>query len=58
VRAGDYISVGDAANDVPRRIISTTYTHRDRTLTADLDNTPQKLDAILERVGVNFVGVL
>jgi hypothetical protein len=58
VRAGDYISVGDAANDVPRRIISTTYTHRDRTLTADLDNTPQKLDAILERIGVNFVGVL
>jgi hypothetical protein len=58
VRAGDYISVGDAANDVPRRIISTNYTHRDRTLTADLDNTPQKLDAILERIGVNFVGVL
>jgi hypothetical protein len=37
---------------VQRKIISTSYSHASRQITLELDNTPAKLSAILERVGV------
>jgi hypothetical protein len=58
VRAGDYIRLADRPNDAIRRIIETSYDHDQRRLTASLDNTVFRLDALLERIGIGLVGVL
>lgn len=58
VRAGDYIQVSDFPADVPRKIISTNYAHDTRTMTCDLENTVFRLDAILERLAADLVGVM
>jgi hypothetical protein len=58
VRAGDWVRISDHPTDVPRKIIETNYDAPTDTLTCSLDNTSQKLDAILERLGVSLMGVL
>lgn len=58
VRAGDWIRIADHPTDVPRKIIEATYAADTETVSLSLDNTSQKLDAILERLGVSLTGVL
>lgn len=58
VRAGDWIVVTDRTDDVVRQITDTTYDHESRTLTATIGGTPQRLDAIMERIGIFYRGLL
>jgi hypothetical protein len=58
VRAGDYVSISDHPATVARRIIETRYTHGSRSITLSLDNTNFKLESILERLGVQLMGVI
>jgi hypothetical protein len=55
VRAGDWVRVTDLNGEnatVQRKIISTTYTHSSRQIVCELDNTPSKMSAIVERVAI------
>lgn len=56
IRAGDSILIEDRVGDTPRRIIETSYRHADRSISLSCDNTSAKVDAILERLGVNLIG--
>jgi hypothetical protein len=55
---GHYVRVADHPVDVPRKIIEAQYTHDSEVATCSLDNTSQKLDAIMERYGVRLMGVI
>jgi hypothetical protein len=53
VRAGDYIRISDRAGDAPRKIVTTSYDHSSRTLTATVGQGPlYRLDGLLQRVAV------
>jgi len=56
MRAGDSATVVDGDN-IERRIIETTYDHDSRTASCNLDATPHKVEALMERMGVSLVGV-
>lgn len=58
VRAGDGVVVPDRTDDLPRRIIQTSYNRGNDTNTLTVGNTEFKLDALLERIGISLVGVL
>jgi hypothetical protein len=58
VRAGDGVVVTDLLDDEPRRIIETRYNRGSDTVSCSVGNTDFKLDSILERIGVNLIGVL
>lgn len=57
MRAGDSAIVTDGDN-VERRIIETNYEHDSRTVTCNMDSTPHKVDALMERMGVVLVGIV
>lgn len=47
VRAGDTITFTDARDPSPRRIVSTSYTHQNKTNAVQLDQPPDTMSAIL-----------
>lgn len=57
MRAGDSAIVTDGDN-VERRIIETNYDHDSLTLIANMDSTPHKQEALMERMGVVLEGVI
>jgi hypothetical protein len=52
VRAGDYITFTDAHDTTPRRIVSTSYDDTQKANTLQLDQPPDALDALLQRMSV------
>lgn len=52
VRAGDYISFVDANDTSYRRIVSTSYSHDDKTNSITIDTPPDTMQAILSRLQV------
>lgn len=56
MRAGDSAIVTDGDN-IERGIIETSYDHDSRTCTCNLDATPHKVEALMERMGLVLVGV-
>jgi hypothetical protein len=55
MRAGDSAIVTDG-DGIERRIIETSYDNDSQQLTANLDSTPHKTDALMERMGLALVG--
>jgi len=53
VRAGDTIEVTDLPDTLARRIVTTSYNHQARSLTASIDQTPARLSTLLARLGWN-----
>jgi hypothetical protein len=58
MRAGHWVQIVDHPIDIPRKIIETNYDAATQTNTCTLDNTSQKAEAILERLGVSLIGVI
>lgn len=53
VRAGDYLQITDKIGDEPRKIVQTSYSHADRSVTCTVANGPlYRADALLARVAV------
>lgn len=57
MRAGDTVSYVDAAHTNPRRIVKTDYDDHTKTCTVQLDQPPDQMTALLERLSVVLVGV-
>jgi hypothetical protein len=57
MRAGDSAIVTDG-DAIERRIIETVYSHDSRQLTANMDSTPHKVEALMERMGIVLVGIV
>jgi hypothetical protein len=55
VRAGDTLTVVDASNPSPRRIVRAEHSDAERACTVDLDAPPDGLAALLERLQVVLV---
>jgi hypothetical protein len=55
MRAGDSAIVTDGDN-IERRIIETNYDHDTRTVTCNMDTPPNKVEALMERMGIALVG--
>lgn len=55
MRAGDSAIVTDG-DGIERRIIETSYDNDSETCTCNLDSTPSKVDALMERMGIALVG--
>jgi hypothetical protein len=53
VRSGDWIRLSDHPADVPRRIIQTSYTEDARQCRVSVGNEVAKVDALLERLGID-----
>lgn len=57
VRAGDYAIVEDDPRDqTARKIVNTTYSHRDRTMQCDLEYEAFRIDALIEQLGAEVYG--
>ena len=56
VRAGDTIRFVDAADPSPRRIVSTSYDNSSRVNALQLEQPPETMTAILERLSVGLIG--
>lgn len=57
IRAGDFVRVEDHPADVPRKIITTDYDHASRTNTLTVGNTSHKLDAVIQLLQAQLVGL-
>lgn len=58
MRAGDWLQLTDSETpELRRRIIGTRYSHSTRSITCDLDNRPFTLDALLEVLQADLVGI-
>jgi hypothetical protein len=55
VRAGDYISFVDAADSSYRRVVRASYDDPSKTCAIDLDQPPEAMAALLERLSVALV---
>jgi hypothetical protein len=59
VRAGDYVIVEDDPRDqIPRKIVNTTYTHADRSNMCDLEHDAFRIDAMMEQMGAVLTGIV
>ncbi len=59
VRAGDYVIVEDDPRDqVPRRIVNTSYSHNDRSIQCDLEHDAFRIDALMEQIGAVLYGIV
>lgn len=58
IRAGQHIRITDHPYSGARRIIETSYSHGGRQIGLTLDNSNHALEAIIERMGVQLIGVI